>query len=142
MLYKATLVIAVLIIALGGCDKRSPKRDQIPLLKTQLLKLQTAVREHNRAAIDSLLSVKIVSKEQGSDSLLAFVYGSDGGYSFEQFGRYSIMYTTDKARIECYIMDSTAQSDRPIVFFLAREHDMWLYTSFEEGSVEPADSTQ
>lgn len=142
MLRRATLIIAFVAVALWGCEQKSPQRDQIPRLKTQLLNLQNAVADRNPAAIDSLLSVKIVSKEQGSDSLLTFVYGAGDEFAFERFGNYSIMYTRDKARIECYIMDSTSQTDRPVTFFLAHEHDMWLFTSFEVGAGEAVDSTE
>ena len=134
---KILVLISVsAIVLIAGCESSSPKRDQIPFLKTRIFELQTAVKEMNRAAIDSLLSVKIVSKQQGSDSLVSFVYGPDGGFGFERFGNYSIEYTTDKARIECYVMDSTSSTDRPITFFLTHEHDMWLFTSFEEGADE------
>jgi len=124
-------------LMLATCSKQSPKRDQIPLLKNRLYQLQVAVKEQNRPAIDSLLSVSIISKEQGSDSLLGYVYGPDGDFAFDRFGNYNILYTTDKARIECYVMDSTSRTDRPVVFFLALEHDMWLFTSFEVGTPEP-----
>lgn len=142
MLARLITVIAIVVVMVAGCEQTSPKRDQIPILKSQLLNLQNAVSDRNRAAIDSLLSVKIVSREQGSDSLLSFVYGPDSSYAFERFGNYNIVYTSDKARIECYIMDSTSQTDRPVVFYLAHEHEMWLITSFEEGQAEPADSTE
>ncbi|UCG62128.1 MAG: hypothetical protein JSV52_02235 [Candidatus Zixiibacteriota bacterium] len=134
---KITLVLLmVALLLLPGCEQKSPKRDQIPLLRAKLLALQNAVHERDRAAVDSLLSVKIVSKHQGSDSLLAFVYGPEGSFAFERFGNYNIVYTSDKARVECFIMDSTAATDRPIVLFLAHEHDLWLFTSFEQGKVD------
>ena len=134
---KVLLLTAVAILIYQGCAERSPKRDQIPLLRNNVLKLQNAVKDHNRAAIDSLLSVKIISKSQGSDSLLNYVYGPQGQFPFERFGNCGIIYTSDKARIECFIMDSTGQTDRPLTFYLAREHDLWLFTSFEPGVIEP-----
>jgi hypothetical protein len=133
---KVLLLTAAALLAWQGCAERSPKRDQIPLLRENILKLQNAVKDHSRAAIDSLLSVKIISKNQGSDSLLNYVYGPQGQFPFERFGNCSIIYTSDKARIECFIMDSTGQTDRPLTFFLAREHDLWLFTSFEPGVSE------
>lgn len=130
-------LVAVASIVLAACEKKSPKRDQIPVLKNRLYELQTAVKDRNAAAIDSLLSVKIISKEQSSDSLLSLVYGPGRDFAFERFGNYNILYTTDKARIECYIMDSTSSTDRPLVLFLAGEDDLWLFTSFEVGAGEP-----
>lgn len=121
---------------LVACAKQSPRRDQIPLLKNRLYQLQTSVKQRNTAAIDSLLSVSIIAKKQSSDSLLNYVYGPEGDFAFERFGNYNIIYTSDKARIECYVMDSTSSANRPVVFFLANEHDMWLFTSFEVGTPE------
>jgi len=131
------VLIAITSLLLAACAKQSPKRDQIPLLKSRLYELQIAVKERNAAAIDSLLSVSIISKKQSSDSLLSYVYGPEGDFAFRQFGNYNILYTSDRARIECYVMDSTSSADRPVVFFLADEHDMWLFTSFEVGTPEP-----
>lgn len=142
MFGRTTLTTAIAILIIGGCTEKSPKRDQIPLLRAQLLNLQTAVKNQNPAAIDSLLSVRTISKKQGADSLLSFVYGPDGNYPFERFGNYSIVYTKDRARIECYIMDSSAQTGRPVTLYLAHEHDMWLFTGFAAGVAESADSTE
>lgn len=136
---KKVSIVTALVILMGGlgCGQSSPKRDQIPILKKRIFELQTAVKYRNLAAIDSLLSVKIISRKQGSDSLLSFVYGGDGAYPFDRFGNCSIVYTSDKARVDCFIMDSTAQADRPITFFLAHEHDLWLFTSFQPGLAQP-----
>ena len=77
-------------IAAGCGEVATPSRDHIPLLKQRLFELQVAVAAKDRAAIDSLLSVDILSNEQGSDSLLAFVYGANDDYLFAQFGKYEI----------------------------------------------------
>ena len=142
MIKKFVLLVAVAVVAFSACEKKSPKRDQIPNIKKQVLSLQIAVKEKNRAAIDSLLSVKILSKKQGSDSLLSFVYGQSDDFAFDRFGNCDIAYTHDKARVECFIMDSTVTKDRPIVFFMNVEHDLWLFTSFEEGIVEPVEAAE
>ena len=139
---KKFLVITGVIFCCGllfvaGCGKETPKRDHIPLIKESLFRLQTGVQEQNRALIDSVLSPKILDKSQSSDSLLKFVYGVGNAFAFEQFGNAEITYIMEKGRIDCYIMDSTHTSDRPIVLFLALEHDMWLFTSFAPGEIEP-----
>lgn len=133
---NAALAIMLTVILIFGCQQQSPKRDQIPLLKARIFELQTAVKAKNRAAVDSLLSVSIISKKQGSDSLLSLVYGPQGSFGFERFGNYNIIYTPHRARIECYIMDSTSATDRPLTLYLAREHEMWLFTSFKTGISE------
>lgn len=136
---KKLIIVTIFLTAIAvGCGERSPKRDHIPLIKNNLLKLQNAVKELNRAAIDSLLSVSILDKNQSSDSLLSFVYGEDFSFVFEQFGMAEIFYTTKQGRIDCYIMDSTRTKERPFVLFIAYEHDKWLFTSFEKGDTTSA----
>jgi hypothetical protein len=132
---KRAVLIGLTLMTLflsGGCTEKAPKRDFIPVLKEQLFKLQQAVKNKDRVAIDSLLSVKILDNKQNSDSLLKLVYNYKGSYfPFERFGNYTIMYTNDRARIDCYVMDSTASDERPIVLTYVYEHDMWLLKRFE-----------
>jgi len=110
------LILLALGLGLTSCGaKKTPNRDHIPVLKSRIFELQEAVKDKNRARIDSLLSVKIVSNQQGSDSLLAFVYGPSGDLGFERFG------------------------DRPIVFAWVYEHDLWLLKRFEAGEI-PSDT--
>ncbi|MDH4158554.1 MAG: hypothetical protein OEW00_14900 [candidate division Zixibacteria bacterium] len=131
-LYRACATLAVLLAIVGGCSEKPPSRDHIPALRNVLYRLQVAVREQNRAAIDSLLSNQAVSTRQSSDSLLTFIYFfGDKYFPFERFGDYDIAYTEDRARIDCYIMDSTGRADRPVTFTFALEHDLWLLKQFE-----------
>ena len=136
MSMKSLLPILALLL-LFGCSKRTPKRTHIPILKDKLFTLQTAVKEKNRAAIDSLLSPLVLKKQQSSDSLLSLVYGSDGSFAFENFGGADIFYTLDKARVKCYIMDSTHTTDRELVFYYVFDHEMWLISSFKAGEEIP-----
>ena len=131
-----TIVCAMMVVVLAGCAEKTPTRDHIPLLRQKIYDLQQAVKSGNPATVDSLLSVRIISHGQSSDSLLKFIYGAGGDFEFERFGNYDITYTNDKARIDCFVMDSASLTDRPITLFLAYEHDMWLLTSFEAGKPE------
>ena len=133
--YLLLFVCFILLSTLGGgCSEETPSRDHIPVLRQQLYKLQEAVRTKDRVLLDSLLSVQILSNKQNSDSLLSFVFNyNDGYFPFERFGDYVISYTEDKARIDCYVMDSTNTLERPIVLTLVYEHDMWLLKRFERG---------
>lgn len=130
------VVLALLALLAAGCSEETPSRDHIPLLKERVYLLQQAVKEKNRAAIDSLLSPKILSHRQGSDSLLHFVYGPDDRFAFERFGNCEIIYTSDKARIDCFVMDSMGRKDRPIVFTFVHKHEFWLLKRFEAGQVD------
>lgn len=124
----------LMLLMYTGCGEKKINRDYIPILKKNLYKLQMAVKDKNISQIDSLLSVKVLRKKQSSDSLLHFVYGSDNSFDFVQFGNAEIVYTNKKARIDCYIMDSTSSFNRPIVLFLEYDHDLWLFTSFADES--------
>ena len=130
------IVLVSLALLAAGCSQETPSRDHIPLLKERVYLLQQAVKEKNRATIDSLLSPKILSYRQDSDSLLRFVYGPDGRFPFERFGNCEIVYTSDKARIDCFVMDSTGHTDRPIVFTFVHKHDLWLLKRFEAGEAD------
>jgi hypothetical protein len=141
--YSVAAITAVAFAAgLIGCVEKAPKRDQIPALKEALYRLQVAVKDKNRAAMDSLLSVRILSEKQSSDSLLRFVYNyNDRYFPFERFGNYSITYTQDRARIDCFVMDSSNGEERPIVLTFANEHHLWLLKRFEPGGKQ-SDSLQ
>ena len=125
---------------LVGCSGKAPTRKHIDQLRTVLQRLETAVQNRNRAAIDSLLSIQILDYHQNSDSLLRFVYGPDDSQAFKRFGLGEISYTESKARIDCFMMDSTAQRDRPCVLTLVYEHGLWLLKHFEAGSASGQDT--
>jgi hypothetical protein len=126
-------VIVAAVIQLSGCTEKTPSRDHIPLLKERIYSLQEAVKDRNRPAMDSLLSPEILSIDQSSDSLLRFVYGADGQFPFERFGDCEIIYTNNIAHIDCFVMDSTNRTDRPIAFTFTYKHDLWLLKRFEAG---------
>lgn len=129
------IVLVSLVLVTVGCNEKTPSRDHIPLLKERVYLLQEAVKEKNLAAIDSLLSPKILSYKQDSDSLLRFVYGPNGQFAFNRFGNCEIAYTSDKARIDCFVMDSMENKNRPIVFTFVYKHDLWLLKRFETGQL-------
>lgn len=131
---SVSLVAAAFIacLALVSCSEKTPNRDHIPVLRQKLFELQEAVKEKNRAAIDSLLSVSILDNQQNSESLLELCYNDGGNYFFfERFGDYEIFYTNQRARIDCYVMDSTNSLDRPITLTFIHEHDLWLLKKYE-----------
>jgi hypothetical protein len=130
-------ILFVAVILCIGCGKeKTPPRDQIPVLRERVFELQQAVKDQNNRAIDSLLSIKIQSHQQTSDSLLNLVYGPRRDFAFTQFGACQYNYTHKKALVECYIMDSTSQRNRPILFSWVHEHDMWLLKRFEADSLK------
>ncbi len=127
------LVAAVVIVCLMGCAEQStPSRDHIPLIKEKLSFLQNGVLAKNPAAIDSVLSLKILDNGQSSDSLLKFIYGPDNGFAFKFFGEPMIIYTDKVAMIECYAMDSTKTKNRPVTLLFSYDNEIWLLSKFEK----------
>ncbi len=120
-------------VLLAGCGEKNPSREYIPVIRECFYNLQEAVKARNTSALDSLMSVKMLSDRMDTDSLLRFIYGSEGEYNFDHFGEYEIFYTRDKARVDCYLMDSTAARDRPAAFTFIRDGDRWLLKRFEAG---------
>lgn len=130
------LFLSGLMSACGG--EEFPSREQIPVLRSRLSALQKGLSERNRSAIDSLLSVDILDVHEDSDSLLRFVYGSDGGSSFSRLGDYTIFFSNELAVIDCFVMDSAARHDRPLRLIYKLDNDLWLLKEFRAGG---ADST-
>lgn len=129
-------IILILLAALGlvfwaGCgEEMTPPRNQIPAIKKVVYALQERVKARDRAAIDSLLSAKILDNKQSGDSLLSFVYGPTGDFAFEQFGSCDIAYTREIAEASCFVMDSTHAKDRPIRLSFIKDDTLWLLTAF------------
>ncbi len=124
------ILVIVCIALIIGCEESTPDRDHMPVLRDRLFQLQQAVKGGNRAAVDSLLSVRIIENGQSSDSLLNFIYGADRSLSFGRFDNYDIVYTHSKAQIECQAIDSAGTLRRPVKFNYIYEHNLWLLTSF------------
>ncbi len=137
------LVVISTTLLIGACDEepRTPPRDQIPILKQVVFELQEKVKERNRAAIDSMLSAKILDNQQSSDSLLSFVYGPQGDFAFTQLGRCEIFYTKDNAEARCYVMDTISQSARPIRLSFTKDDTLWLLESFGTFEEEEVDTS-
>ncbi len=138
-----TVALAAGLALWAGCDKQmSPPRDQIPMIKKAVFALQERVKTRDRAAIDSLLSAKILDNKQSSDSLLGFVYGPSGDFAFEQFGSCDIAYTREIAEASCFVMDSAHGKDRPIRLSFIKDDTLWLLSAFGEWNPDaPAGDT-
>jgi len=134
------LILVGLVLFFAGCaEEKLPSRDQIPILKQSLYALEQAVNVRNRAAVDSLLSVEILDAGQDSDSLLRFVYGPADDFPFYRLGDYDIFYSNDIAVINCYIMDSTEQTDRPLRLLYKHKEELWLLKEFRVGDADTTD---
>ena len=131
-------IISLLLLAVlpgWGCGKKeTASREHIPVIKEQIYALQEAVKNRDTTELDSLVSKDMLDGGMNIDSLYRFVYGPEGTFAFDRFGDYEIFYTNKKARVDCYIMDSTLAKDRPAVLTFVNDHDRWLLKRFEAGS--------
>ena len=131
----AVVSLLAMLVAFGCMpeEKETPSADHVPALTARINQLQQAVLARDRAGLDSLMSDNLRGERGGVDSLLKFVYGPDGSFPLKQFGDYDIVYVETKARIDCYVMDSTASHDRPVVFtFDLKDDTLWLLKNFED----------
>ncbi len=137
---RFVLVVLLPLLIMSGCGRQKlPSRDQIPVLRGVVYNLEKALKEKDRTCLDSLLSVDILDRGEDSDSLLRFVYGSDGSFPFMRLGNYEIFYSTELAVVDCYIMDSTEQTDRPLRLNYKFDDGLWLLREFAPGPL-PLDS--
>ena len=133
--------LGVLGIVSAGCgEKEPPSRDHFMEIKQRLYLVQEAVLRRDRTKLDSLMSDESLSIHLDSDSLLSFVYGANNAFPFDRFGDYQILYTDKKARIDCFINDSTDRNSRPFILTFVLENKQWLLKRFEAGKSLP-DST-
>ncbi len=133
---KTLTVLAALLVLLSllGCgEEKLPSRDEIPVLRSTLATLDTAIAGHNRAAIDSMRSVEILDEGQDSDSLMRLCFGPNGGFAFEHLGNYDIFYSRQMAVIDCFVMDSARKTDRPLKLYFKPDNKRWLLKKFEAG---------
>ncbi|MEK7774899.1 MAG: hypothetical protein AAB305_03335 [Candidatus Zixiibacteriota bacterium] len=111
-------------------------------MKETLYRLQLAVKDRNRASLDSLLSIEMLRYNQNGDSLIAKAYGNDNAIAFERFGEAVFLYTGDNAQIECWVMDSTSRRDNPIRIHMIREGKRWLVSHYSIPDSAAGDSTK
>jgi hypothetical protein len=124
----ALLLMAFLLLTLA-CTRKNPPRDEIPVIKNVLAKLDRAVKDQNAAAIDSLIIAEAFDKGYSSTKILDDVY--DGGRSFYTFGRREFFYTKDRAVVNCFIMADSVDAGRPTEITLVKAGDRWLIKRFD-----------
>lgn len=127
--YNLVLSLAVLLLLTLACAKKNPPRDEIPVIKDLLAKLDRAVKEQNAAAIDSLIIGEALNQGYSSTKILDDVY--DGGRGFYTFGRREFFYTRDRGVVNCFIMADSADIGRPIEITLIKTGDRWLIKKFD-----------
>ncbi len=128
-------LLSVVALVTWGCSGDDlPSRNQIPVIRQRVFALEEGIRARNRAGIDSLLSVDILDAKENTDSLLRFVYGSDDRFPFKKLGDYTIFFSKEIGVVDCFIMDSTQNHDRPLRLKYKLSHKLWLLTEFAAGN--------
>jgi hypothetical protein len=132
---KRILFVFVLIASSGiaisiGCRAKNPSRDEIPVIKDLLAKLESNVRDRNVAAIDSLIVADAYPEGYTADKLLADVYPPGIG-SFLTFGNREFYYSRDNGVVNCRIKEDSADTGRVIEFDLVKRGGRWLVEKFE-----------
>jgi hypothetical protein len=124
----AFLIIVCLVIV--SCVERTPKRDQVEIIKSQLNRLQSALKSQNRVVLDSVSSPDMIDDGTTVDSLLRFV-GATSSHAFDHFGKCEFIYNSKKARIDCPLVDSAMHPYDSVTLTFVRSKDTWLLKRIE-----------
>ncbi len=130
---------ASLVIVCAGCKEKTPNRDYFPQIKEQIVKLQDAVKKRDRAPVEALLTPDYVSRG-GADSVVQFSFGDRPGFAFAAYSKAIILYTNDRARVDCVVVDSAGQALRPATLTFEHVKDAWLLKRIEPGLPAPDSS--
>jgi hypothetical protein len=131
------LALGVTLIA--GCKERSPDRELFPQIKVQVVKLQDAVKQRDRGPLEALLT-KEYAAAGGADSVVQFSFGAGPDFHFAQYGKAVILYTDQKARVDCVVMDSLGHELRPATLTFEHAKETWLLKRIEP-QLPPPDTT-
>lgn len=122
-----------------GCKEKTPNRDYFLQIKEQIVKLQNAVRKRDRGPVEALLTSDYVARG-GADSVVQFSFGDRPGFEFAAYGRAVILYTNERARVDCFVSDSAGHELRPATLTFEHVKDSWLLKRIEPRLPAP-DST-
>lgn len=120
-------VVGSLIVS---CTHKDPPRDEIPLIKKLLGRIDQAVREKNAALLDSLIIADAYKLGYNSTKILDDVYPTDTS-QFLKFGGREFFYTKDEGVVNCYIVPDTADTGRPVEMTLVKANDQWYLKRFD-----------
>jgi hypothetical protein len=138
--YSRLLVIGAGALVVSGCFDKTPDRNYFPLIKRQIVELQTAVKNRDRVPLEKLL-VSDYASRGGADSVVQFAFGTDPSFQFAAFSKAEILYTNDRARVDCVIVDSTGRELRPATLTFEHVNNAWLLKRIEP-RLPATDSTQ
>ncbi len=119
----------VAVVAFSGCVDRPPKRDEIPHIKTQLVKLEKFYRGEYEHSLDSLLTGRFYA-EMGKQGQWGALNVEGVAWPFHGFANRSFFYTKKMAEVDLKMRyrspDSTTDSLLPVKIRLNYEDGQWL----------------
>ncbi len=121
----------ILALLLGACAKKNPPRDEIPVIKNLLARLETAIKEENAAAIDSLIMAQSYELGYSSTSILEKIDSHLNGREFFGFGHREFFYTKSEGVVKCAVKADSADSGQPVEIILEKVGETWLIKKFD-----------
>jgi hypothetical protein len=123
--YSAIFILLTAVTIMVGCEfKKNVSRDEIPIIKKSIVAFEDALKTHDTAYLDSLLSSDAAAQGTTSAGIMNFVF-SDGLTQFVGFTHKQIFFRGDAARVDCEITgpDGPVQA---VTITLRKENDVWL----------------
>ncbi len=136
--HSLAVLFFLVVLAISCAKEKLPARTEIPLIKAAISQVETAVRERNRPALDSLMSVRMLDKNLTSDSLLSFVWGSIPIQRFARFSDCDISFTNTSAQCNCQITDDAGKTNGGIRLLFSYEDKRWLLLEFSTSGANNA----
>ncbi|MFZ1684504.1 MAG: hypothetical protein WAU88_10300 [Candidatus Zixiibacteriota bacterium] len=124
-----TGIIGLALLA-GSCVEKTPNRDYYPAIKAQIVELQNAVKKRDRGPLEKLLTTDYAA-QGGADSVVQFSFGTDPSFVFQAYSRAEIIYTNDRARVDCVVIDTAGQVLRPASLTFEHVNNAWLLKRIE-----------
>lgn len=124
-------IVTAGIFLIISCAEKNPPRDEIPLIKNLLGQFERAVKEKNRAGIDSLIIAEAYELGYHSTKILSDIYPDIETGSFLKFGGREFFYTKDKGVVNCLIVSDTADTGRPVEITVVKKYDQWYLKRFD-----------
>lgn len=119
-------IFMLLALLVGACAKKNPPRDEIPVIKNLLARLETAIKEENAAAVDSLIMAQSYELGYNSTSILEKIDSSLNGRVFFGFGHREFFYTKSEGVVKCSIKADSADTGQPVEILLEKVGETWL----------------
>jgi|WetSurMetagenome_2_1015567.scaffolds.fasta_scaffold55495_2 hypothetical protein len=125
------ITFCLILAVLFACAEKEPSRDEIPNIKNVLARFESAVKEKNAAAVDSLIIAEDGNEGYNSTKALSDIYPASSNDKFLTFGKREFFYTRDKAVVNCFIVADSSDPGRPMEITLVKKAGRWYIKQFD-----------